>query len=66
MRWAGHVARMGERGGAYRVLVRKPAEKKLLGRRRRRWQDNIKMDLYEVGSWTGLICLSIETGGGHL
>jgi len=45
MRRAMHVARMGERGGAYRVLVGKPEEKRLLGRRRLKWQDNIKMDL---------------------
>ena len=49
MRWAGHVARMGERRGVYSVLVRKPEEKKPLGRPRRRWKDNIKMDLQEVG-----------------
>jgi len=46
MRWAGHVARMGGRGvEAYRALVGTPEEKRLLGRRRRKWQDNIKMDL---------------------
>ena len=45
MRWAGRVARIGERGGAYRVLVRKPEEKRLHGRRRHKWEDNIKMDL---------------------
>jgi len=50
MRWAGHVARMGERRGVYRVLVRKPEGKRPLGRPRRRWEDNIKMDLLEVGS----------------
>jgi len=44
----GHVARMGERRGVYRVLVRKPEEKRPLGRPRRRWVDNIKMDLQEV------------------
>ena len=49
MRWAGHVARMGERRGAFRVLVGKPEGKKPLGRPRRRWEDNIKMDLQEVG-----------------
>jgi len=48
MRWAGHVARMSERKGIYIVLVRKPEGKRLLGRRRRRWEDNIKMDLQEV------------------
>ena len=49
MRWAGHVTRMGERRGVYRVLVGKPEGKRPLGRQRRRWQDNIKMDLQEVG-----------------
>ena len=49
MRWAGHVARMGEGRGVYRVLVGKPEGKRLLGRPRRRWEDNIKMDLREVG-----------------
>jgi len=45
----GHVARMGERRGIYGVLVGKPEGKRPLGRRRRRWEDNIKMDLQEVG-----------------
>jgi hypothetical protein len=49
MRWAGHVARMGERRGAYRVLVGKPEGKIPLGRPKRRWEDNIKLDLLEVG-----------------
>jgi len=49
MRWAEHVARMGERRGIYRVLVGKPEGKRPLGRPRRRWEDNIKMDLREVG-----------------
>jgi len=49
MRWAGHVARMGERRGLCRVLVGKPKGKRPLGRPRRRWEDNIKMDLQEVG-----------------
>ena len=48
MRWAGHVARMGERRGLHRVLVVKPEEKRPLGRPRPRWEDNIKMDLQEV------------------
>jgi len=47
MRWAGHAARMGERGGVYRVLVGKPEGKGQLARPR--WEDNIKMDLQEVG-----------------
>jgi hypothetical protein len=49
MRWAGHVARMGERRNAYRILVVKPEGKRPLGRPRRRWVDNIKMDLREIG-----------------
>ena len=67
MRGAGHVARMGRRE-VYKVLVGKPEGKRLLGRSRRRWEDNIKMDLQEVGwaSWTGLIWLRIGTGYVHL
>ena len=49
MRWAGHVARMGEERGAYRVLVGKPERRRPLGRPRRRWVDNIRMELQEVG-----------------
>ncbi|KAJ4439386.1 hypothetical protein ANN_07508 [Periplaneta americana] len=49
LRWAGHVARMGKSRNAYRVLVGRPAGKRPLGRPRRRWEDNIKMDLREVG-----------------
>ena len=49
IRWAGHVARMGERRGVYRVLVGKPEGKRPLGRPRRRGEDNIKTDLEEVG-----------------
>jgi len=49
MRWAGHVARMGEERGVYRVLVGKPEGRRSLGRPRRRWVDNIRMDLQEVG-----------------
>ena len=49
MRWAGHGARMGERRGVCRVLVGKPEGKRPLGILRRRWEDNIKMDLQEVG-----------------
>ena len=58
MRWAGHVARTGEERGAYMVLVGKPEGKRPLGRLRRRWADNIRMDLQEVGcgyvDWIGL------------
>ena len=49
MRWTGHVASMGERRSAYKVLVGKPEGKRPLGRPRRRWESNIKMDLQEVG-----------------
>jgi hypothetical protein len=65
LRWAGHVARMGERRGAYGALVEKPEGRRPLGRPRRRWDCNIKMDLREVGwgSWTGSIGLRIGTGG---
>ena len=51
MRWAGHVARMVKESGVYRVLVGKPEGKILLGRPRSRWEDNIKMDIREVGCW---------------
>ena len=53
MRWAGHVTRMGEDRGVQRVLVEKPEGKRPLGRPRRRWEDNIKMDLQEVGGGRG-------------
>ena len=49
MRWAGHVARMGERRDVYRALVGKPEGKRPLGKHRRSWEDNIKVDLQEVG-----------------
>jgi hypothetical protein len=49
MRWAGHVARMREGRGVYRVLVGRPEGKRTLGRPRRRWEDNINMDLREIG-----------------
>jgi hypothetical protein len=67
MRWAGHVAHIWR--GIYRVLMRKPEEKRPLGRPRHRWEDNIKMDFkkwYESGVWTGSSWLRIRTGGGHL
>ena len=53
MRWAGHVARMGQGRGGYRVLMGKPERKKPMGRPRRRWEDNIEMDLEEVGGGCG-------------
>jgi len=68
MRWAGHVARMGEERGMYRVLVGKLEGRRPMGRPRRRWVDNIRMHLQEVGygymDWIGLA--RIETGGGRL
>ena len=58
MRWAGHVAHMGEERGVYRVLVGKPEARRSLGRPRRRWADNIRTNLQEVGcgymDWIGL------------
>jgi hypothetical protein len=48
MRWAGHVARMGEGRGVYRILVKRPEGKRPLGRPRLRWEDNIKLDLREI------------------
>jgi hypothetical protein len=49
MRWAGHVARMGEMRGAYNILVGRPEGRRPLGRPRCRWEDNIRMDLGEIG-----------------
>jgi len=61
---------MGEKRGVYGVLVRKPEGKRPAGRLRRRWEDDIKMDLQEVelggGAWTGLIWIGIRTGGENL
>jgi hypothetical protein len=58
MRWAGHVARMGEKRSVYKLLVGKPEGKRPLGNPRRRWIDNIKMDLLEIGlnvvDWIGV------------
>ena len=68
MRWVGHVVRVGERRGVYRDLVGKPEGKRPLWRPRPRWEDNIKMDLQEVGCgvWTGSSWLRIGTGSEHL
>jgi hypothetical protein len=59
---------MGEGRGTHRILVGRPEGRRPLGRPRPRWEDNIKMDLQEVGwgAWTGLIWLRIGTGGGLL
>jgi hypothetical protein len=53
MMWTGHGVRMGKGRGEYRILLGRPEEKRPLGRPRRRWEDNIKMDLQEVG-WGGM------------
>ena len=49
LRWAGHVARMEEGRSAFKILKGKPTGKRSLGRPRRRWEDNIRMDLEEIG-----------------
>ena len=66
MRWAGHVVHMGEERGMCRVFVGKPEGKRPLGRPRRRWVDNIRMDFQDVGMGTGLGWPRIGTGGGRL
>jgi len=68
IRWAGPVVSMGESRGVCRVLVGKPEGKRPLGRPRRRWEDNIRIDLQEEGwgAWTRSIRVGIETGGGYL
>jgi hypothetical protein len=69
-RWSGHVAGMMEKRNAYRILAEKPEGKRPLGRPRRRWVNNIKMDLRETGwdgmDWTGLIWFRIGTSRGLL
>jgi hypothetical protein len=54
MRWAGHVARMGEKRGAYRILIGRPEGRRPLGRPRHRWEDNIKTDVQDAGRGPGL------------
>jgi len=68
MRWAGHVARMGKRRGVFGILMGKPEGKRPLGKPAHSWEDNIKMDLQEVGFgvWTRSSWLRIGTGGGLL
>ena len=68
LRWAGHVAHVGVRRCAYKLLMGNPKGNWPLGRPMRGWEDNIKMGLQEVGLgvWTGLIWLRRGTGGGHL
>jgi hypothetical protein len=65
MRWAGHVARIGEGRGVYRVLVGRPEGKRALRRPRRRWEDNIKLDLRDIGI-DGFCWLRIGSNGGLL
>jgi hypothetical protein len=57
-KWAGHIARIGEKRKAYRILVVKPEGKRPLGRPRSRWADNIKMNLKETG-WGGMDCIHL-------
>jgi hypothetical protein len=68
MRLTGHIARIGKGRDVYRVLVGKPEGNRPLGKLKRRWDDNIKMDIQEVGFrvCTGLGWLGTKTGGGHL
>jgi hypothetical protein len=68
MRWAGHVARMGEGRNLYRFLLGKPEGKRPLERPKRRREDGLKMDLMEIvwGAWSGFIWLGIGTVGGLL
>jgi hypothetical protein len=58
MKWAGHVACMGDRRSAYGVLVERPVEKRSLGRPTHRWEDNIKVDL-QVGGWGGMDLIAL-------
>jgi hypothetical protein len=65
MRWAGHMAQMGQKRNVYRLLVGEPEGRSPLGRSRRRWIDNIKMDLVELNEvvWIGLVWLRIGVSG---
>jgi hypothetical protein len=64
MRWVGHVARIGEKRNAYRILVGKPEGKRRLGRPRRRWVDNIKIGLREIG-WDGMDWIDLAQDRDH-
>ena len=68
MRWEGHVGRMVEWRGVHRVLIGKPEGKRPLNNPMRRWEDNIKIDLQELGweAWAGFIWPRIGRGGGYL
>jgi hypothetical protein len=59
MRWAGHVARVGEKRNGCMILMGKPEEKRPLGRPRRRWVDSVKMDLREIG-WDGMDSIDMD------
>jgi hypothetical protein len=61
MRWAGHAARMGKKRTAYRIFVEKPEGKRPLGRPRRRWVNNIKMDLRGIG-WDSMDWIDLSQG----
>jgi hypothetical protein len=61
MRWAGYVARMGAKRNAYRILLGSPEGKRPLGRPRRRWEDNIKMHLREIG-WNPKVYYRVHVG----
>jgi hypothetical protein len=65
MRWAGHVARMGEKRKLYKVLGGKPKDKRPLGRQSRRWEDGIRIDLRDIvwGVWIGFDWLRMGTDG---
>jgi hypothetical protein len=62
MRWAGHVIRIGETRNAYRILVGKPEGKRPLGRPKRRWVNNIKIYLREIG-WNGMDWINLDQNG---
>jgi hypothetical protein len=68
MIWAGHVVRMGDRRSAYRILVGISGVKRPLGRPKRRWEDNMKMNLQYVGweAWAGFLWPRTGSGVGHL
>jgi hypothetical protein len=59
VRWAGHVAHMGDMRSAYKILIRTPGGSRLLGRRRCRWEDNIRMDLRDTG-WEGVDWMHLD------
>jgi hypothetical protein len=63
MRWAGHVARKGEKNNARKILVEKPGQRPL-GRQKRRWADNIKMDLSEI-RWDGMDLINVAHDRHH-